>query len=217
MPTTRHRRVIALLAALGSVLAAASGSSSTVFAGPIGTIDGASEVRDAATALIPAQRLSVTAQPVGGTSPTATPAKPIFPKQVEPVCQVLYNFGDGRSGGRVHQGVDIMGALGQEVYAVVNGTLGYQVIDGAADSSLSGNTWRLTAAGSKTWYVYMHLAGFAPGLSNGSVVTQGQVIGYVGDTGNPGPGNYHLHFEVHPDGGAAIDPVKVIPIPAACG
>ncbi|MCU1365784.1 MAG: hypothetical protein JWN39_1423, partial [Ilumatobacteraceae bacterium] len=49
-----------------------------------------------------------------------------------------------------------------------------------------------------------------------SFVHQGQIIGYVGDTGDPGPGNYHLHFEVHPNGGAAVNAVTVLTIPPGC-
>ncbi|MEA3185665.1 MAG: peptidoglycan LD-endopeptidase LytH, partial [Ilumatobacteraceae bacterium] len=56
----------------------------------------------------------------------------------------------------------------------------------------------------------------ATGLNQGDTVTRGQLIGYVGDTGDPGPGNYHLHFEVHPKGGAAVDPYPLLAIPKAC-
>jgi murein DD-endopeptidase MepM/ murein hydrolase activator NlpD len=42
------------------------------------------------------------------------------------------------------------------------------------------------------------------------------VIGFVGDTGNPGAGNYHLHFEYHPLGGAALDPLPILEIPSTC-
>jgi murein DD-endopeptidase MepM/ murein hydrolase activator NlpD len=146
--------------------------------------------------------------------------KPIFPMQVQPTCYILDDFGDLRSGGRRHEGTDILAdrVLGptQEVYAVVDGTLGNQVRVGEPDSTLSGNSWRLTVAGGTTWYAFVHLSSFAPGLSNGSFVSQGQLIGYVGDTGNPGPGNYHLHFEVHPNGGAAVNALTVLRIPAGC-
>ena len=142
--------------------------------------------------------------------------KPIFPMQTTPMCYILDNFGAPRSGGRIHEGTDMLAKLDQEVYAVVDGTLGSQTIDGEANASLSGNSWQLTVTGGKTYYVYAHLSHFATGLHNGSVVTQGQLIGSVGDTGNPGPGNYHLHFEVHPDGGAAINALSVLTVPSAC-
>lgn len=141
---------------------------------------------------------------------------PNFPMQVAPRCDVLDNFGDPRSGGRLHEGIDILATLGQEVYAMSDGILTMQTIAGTTNATLSGNLWRLTATDG-TYTVYGHLSGFAPGLSKGSRVYEGQLIGYVGDTGNPGAGNYHLHYEVHPGGGAAIDPLPtLLPVPAAC-
>lgn len=141
----------------------------------------------------------------------------VFPMDPEPGCAILDNFGDSRSGGRRHEGVDIMATFGQDVYAVADGTLTRQVIDGEAGSSLSGNYWTLTAADG-TEYVFMHLSAFAAGLAVGDDVVVGQVIGYVGDTGNPGAGNYHLHFEHHPRGGAAVNPMTLLAplIPPAC-
>jgi peptidoglycan LD-endopeptidase LytH len=139
-----------------------------------------------------------------------------FPMNPSPRCDVLNNFGDSRSGGRSHEGTDILATLGQEVLAITDGTLTSQTLDGSGGySGLSGNAWRLTQP-DKTYFYYAHLSRFAEGLSVGSFVRAGQVIGYVGDTGNPGAGNYHLHFEVHPQGGAALDPLKVLEIPAGC-
>ncbi|MFN6120401.1 MAG: M23 family metallopeptidase, partial [Actinomycetes bacterium] len=118
------------------------------------------------------------------------------------------------SGGRRHEGVDILATLGQEVYAVADGVL---VNQADASASLSGNAWGLTA-GDGTYFFYAHLSAFAAGLELGDTVSRGQVIGYVGDTGNPGPGNYHLHFEVHPGGqrAPAIDPLPLLVIPNSC-
>jgi peptidoglycan LD-endopeptidase LytH len=161
-------------------------------------------VESAAAAGAPAQRLRV-----------VPPNN--FPMATSPKCDVLNNYGDPRSGGRSHEGVDILANLGQEVYAMADGTLTTQTIAGAPNATLSGNLWRLTASTGGTIYVYGHLSGFAPGLTKGSVVYEGQVLGYVGDTGNPGPGNYHLHFEIHPGGGNAVDPLPLLlPVPAAC-
>lgn len=145
------------------------------------------------------------------------PGKLLFPMNPSPKCAVLDNFGEARPSGRTHQGCDILATQGQEVYAVVDGTLTDQVLDGESGASLSGNLWEVTASdGSKTTYVYAHLSRFVPGLEVGSIVLEGDLIGYVGDTGNPGTGNYHLHFEVHPKGGAAVDPLPLLDIPSAC-
>ena len=140
-----------------------------------------------------------------------------FPVATSPRCDILDNFGDPRSGGRTHAGSDILTAKGQEVYAMVDGTLTLMVVAGSSQSgaSLSGNLWQLTAANG-TYYIYAHLDAFAPGLAKGSKVVAGQVLGWTGDTGNPGPGNYHLHFEIHPGGGAAVDPLPLLTVPAAC-
>jgi murein DD-endopeptidase MepM/ murein hydrolase activator NlpD len=110
----------------------------------------------------------------------------------------------------------MLATLGQKVYAVVDGTLGNQVVAGEPGAELSGNAWRLTSSRTPTFYVFMHLSAFADGLRNGDRVRQGQLIGYVGDTGNPGPGNYHLHFEVHPNGDAAVNSLSVLALPPGC-
>lgn len=209
----RHRRrhTAALTAGLvGLVSWAAPSAAAAPTAAPT-VFDANSPITAPVSAIKPAVRLAIQA------------AIPIFPMQVEPTCIILDNFGDGRSSGRTHLGTDILAdtKVGptQAVYAVVNGTLGRQVIDGEPGSTLSGNGWRLTATNSTTYYVFMHLSSFAPGLSNGSVVEQGDIIGYVGDTGNPGPGNYHLHFEYHPasaNGSAINAMVILLPLPAGC-
>jgi len=140
----------------------------------------------------------------------------LFPLQVVKGCAVLGNYAEARGGSRAHEGEDIASPLGTPVYAVVDGTLNRQVVNGAASSSLSGNAWYLTDPTDRTYYFYAHLSGFRNGLAVGATVHQGDVIGYVGDTGNPGPGNYHLHFEVHPKGGSAVDPLPLLNVPFGC-
>jgi LysM repeat protein len=114
-----------------------------------------------------------------------------------------------RPGGRRHVGVDVFTKPRDYVYAVVDGRLTDRDWDIPGRSS--GNAWTLTAADG-TYFYYAHLFDFAPGLRVGSRVEAGQILGWVGDTGNAtGP---HLHFQVHPDGG---DPVNPYPILRAAG
>jgi murein DD-endopeptidase MepM/ murein hydrolase activator NlpD len=206
------RRVIAVVAAAGALVA---GGAAYAESG-----DGsATQLESPAAASMVAVRVpSTTAAPsttLAGNWPTKGPGTMLFPMNPSPRCTVLDNFGDGRSGSRVHLGTDILATLGQEVYAVEDGVLYRQSIAGQSGSDLSGNGWNLRGA-SATTYAFLHLSGFAAGLQVGSTVVKGQLIGYVGDTGNPGSGNYHLHFEVHPGGGAAVNPYPLLNIPTAC-
>lgn len=124
---------------------------------------------------------------------------------VQGLCWFSDSYAAPRSGGRTHEGVDILAALGNKVYAVDDGTLTKQYLD--TPGALAGNGWRLTRADG-TYFFYAHLSAFAPGLAVGSTVKAGQIIGLIGMTGNAGAN--HLHFEVHPGGGAAINPTPVV-------
>jgi murein DD-endopeptidase MepM/ murein hydrolase activator NlpD len=139
----------------------------------------------------------------------------LFPIEPVPVCEVFNNFGGfsksfGTGG---HQGLDIGSDFRQEVYAVETGEL-YREFSGAG----SGLGWGLLGD-SDTKYRYYHLDELEPGLEIGDRVEVGDLIGYVGDTGNASPGGWHLHFEVRP--GPApharpVDPVPLLAIPDTC-
>ena len=103
-------------------------------------------------------------------------------------------FGAPRSG-HTHQGQDLAAANGTPVVASVSGYI-------SSKTGSSAGKW-ITLRGTRYTMWYMHLSRFA--VTKG-YVKAGQVIGYVGCTGNPGPGNYHLHFEIHPGGGSAVNP-----------
>ena len=104
-----------------------------------------------------------------------------------------------RSGGRLHQGTDIFADEGTPLEAVEPGVL----VDVGPDR-LGGTTlWLVGESG--TQYYYAHLSAYAAGVADGLVVQAGEVIGFVGHTGNARSTPSHLHFEVHPDGGAAVD------------
>lgn len=142
----------------------------------------------------------------------------LFPIDPIPMCEVLNNYGgyskSGQAGG--HQGVDIGANEGQEVYAVEDGVL-YEEFDGDT-SGLGWGLWSVT----DVKYRYYHLHSLAEGLEEGDTVERGQLIGYVGDTGNATPGGWHLHFEVRPGPqprfgtAASVDPVPLLDIPSTC-
>jgi len=132
----------------------------------------------------------------------------VFPSQGR--CSFADTWQQSRPGGRLHEGVDIMGVKGLALYAVVDGTITKMY---GADAVLSGNALRLTASDG-TYFFYAHLDSFAPGIAVGSVVKAGQIIGYMGSTGFAG--SPHLHFEVHPKGGAPVSPYPIVKAVDAC-
>ena len=132
----------------------------------------------------------------------------VFPSQGR--CSFVDSWQWVRSGGRRHEGVDIMGPKGLALYAVLDGTITKMY---GAESTLSGNALRLTTADG-TYFFYAHLDSFAAGIAIGSVVRAGQIIGYMGSTG--AAGSSHLHFEVHPLGGSAVSPYPVVKAVDAC-
>ena len=116
------------------------------------------------------------------------------------------SFGAPRSGGRTHKGTDIMTARGTPLVAVVKGTIR---ATSPTDSGLGGITIHLTGDDGNVYY-YAHLSSLKSGISKGVRVTAGQVIGYAGNTGNASGGAVHLHFEIRPGGGAAINPYSTL-------
>jgi len=116
------------------------------------------------------------------------------------------DWGNPRSGGRTHKGTDVFAAKGTPLVAVVDGTLRFR------DGGLGGIAIWLKGSGAS--YYYAHLDSRAAGLSTGSYVTRGTVIGYVGNTGNAMGGADHLHFQLHPNHGSPVNPYPTLA--AAC-
>jgi peptidoglycan LD-endopeptidase LytH len=117
------------------------------------------------------------------------------------------DFGDPRSGGRRHQGIDILAPKGTPVYAAQSGRFEEMYNDlGGISAGVHGDSGDFT--------YYAHLDSYA-GVPNGAHVPAGTMIGHVGDSGNARGGPYHLHFEYHPGGGAAANPYRLLR--AVCG
>jgi peptidoglycan LD-endopeptidase LytH len=108
-------------------------------------------------------------------------------------------WGAPRSGGRSHLGVDMIGAKGLPIVAVVDGFAASKV------NTLGGNTVMLAGADGNKYY-YAHLDRWA----TLGAVTAGTVIAYLGQTGNALFSVPHLHFEIHPGGGAAVNPYPTV-------
>ena len=124
-------------------------------------------------------------------------------------CRFANSWQATRGNGRLHVGVDLISPAGTPVVAAANGTLTRQTTGGAR----SGNAWWLTTS-TGTYFFYAHLASFSNGLSVGSSVHAGDVIGYVGSTGNAV--SPHLHFEIHPGGGGPVNPYSAIWMVGGC-
>lgn len=106
-----------------------------------------------------------------------------------------------RPGGRLHEGIDVFAPRGTPVIASTDGVL-TQVRDG---SPRAGKSIRLTELDG-TYSFYAHLEAFHPDVERGARVSRGDVLGYVGTTGNAQGTMPHLHFEIHPRGGEAVPP-----------
>lgn len=140
-----------------------------------------------------------------------------FPQEVT-VTEFSSTFGAGRSGGRRHKGNDLMAPKMTEVYAIADG-----IVERVASSGNAGRY--ITLAHADGWTsTYMHLNNDVPGTDNGRAdwnltlapsVTQdaavyaGQLIGYVGDSGNAEWTGPHTHFELRHNG-KAVNPYSVL-------
>ncbi|MGH8870366.1 MAG: murein hydrolase activator EnvC family protein [Acidimicrobiia bacterium] len=113
------------------------------------------------------------------------------------------SWGDARSGGRAHQGVDMIAARNTPVVAIHSG----QILR-LSSGSLSGLAIWLRADNGDQFF-YAHLDGYAE-VTAGQSVSEGQVMGYVGSTGNAPDHLPHLHFEYHPGGGSAVNPYPLV-------
>jgi murein DD-endopeptidase MepM/ murein hydrolase activator NlpD len=103
-----------------------------------------------------------------------------------------------------HEGIDIFGKRGAPVVAAIGGRVLRQF-----SSGVGGNVVVVGAPGG-TYAVYSHLHAFADAMRPGVPVRAGDTIGYVGDTGSAAGAGPHLHFELHPGGGAATNPYAAL-------
>ena len=134
--------------------------------------------------------------PVPTTTPPSSasdaPTGLLLPVQGIQASQLRDTFTDARSEGRVHDAIDIMADAGTPVLAVADGT-----VEKLFDSERGGLTIYQFEPSGRWCYYYAHLQRYADGLAEKQVIKRGEVIGYVGSTGNASADAPHLHFEVH--------------------
>lgn len=145
-------------------------------------------VRSLVAAMILAGALS----PGGGVEATPPPGGLVCP--VRGPVWYTNSWGAPRPDGRRHEGVDLMAPMGTPLVAVASGRVSFGF------NRLGGRVaWVHADDGTRHYYAHLsRIAGFP------RRVRAGDVIGYVGMTGNAGAP--HLHWEVHPGGGAAVNP-----------
>ena len=100
-------------------------------------------------------------------------------------------WGAARSGGRSHEAIDILSARGTPAVAAVEG-----VVLKLYHSDAGGTTIYLSDMDGKIVYYYAHLDHYVAGLAEGDLVERGEILGYVGTTGNAPPSAPHLHFSI---------------------
>ena len=151
----------------------------------------------------------VATAPAGPPEPELRERTLLIPVQGVAASALSDNFADSRGGGtRVHHALDIMAPRGTPVLAVEDGKVIRLHRGGAGGITV----YQLDGAG-RYGYYYAHLDRYAQGLAEGQRITRGDVLGYVGTTGNAPPNAPHLHFAIYevedpkrPWRGKPIDP-----------
>jgi murein DD-endopeptidase MepM/ murein hydrolase activator NlpD len=174
-------------------------------------VDARLELEDGRARLVEARRASVAAQ--FNLAVFAAGSEIVIHGFVFPVGDP-HSFGDSFGAPRMmgsqfehaHQGTDIMAPFDTPLLACERGIVTEMGTD------VLGGTKLWIKGESGTYYYYAHLKAFAEGMRDGDVVEAGDVVGVVGDTGNAKGGAPHLHFEIHPDGGPAVNPYPLLKV-----
>lgn len=133
------------------------------------------------------------ALPPGDSVVAAAPpdARLVIPVEGVSPDRLRDTYSDARGVGRRHDAIDIDAPRGTPVLSVARST-----VLKLFQSDRGGTTLYALAPDQRTIYYYAHLDRYAEGIREGQQLTAGELIGYVGDTGNAVPGDYHLHFEI---------------------
>lgn len=159
--------------------------------------------------------IALAANPATPIDKTLAEKQLLFPLPLAQAKGLRDSFNEGRAGHR-HEAVDIMAPRGTPVLAVDNGVVAKLFFSVAGGKTI----YQFDATDTFTYY-YAHLDRYADGLKEGALVKRGDVIGYVGSTGNAAPNAPHLHFTIFRLGalrqwwkGEAIDPYPYLAVAA---
>ncbi|MEO6154266.1 MAG: M23 family metallopeptidase [Thermomonas sp.] len=141
--------------------------------------------------ILPAPVASMRGTPPATTWPPSSATALLIPVQGVAVSELSDTFTDTRSAGRSHDAIDIMAPDGTPVLAVADGH-----VEKLFTSKLGGLTIYEFNADNTLAYYYAHLQRYADGLAEQQTVKRGQLIGYVGSTGDASPEAPHLHFAI---------------------
>lgn len=139
---------------------------------------------------VPAASAPVTAASSPAADGQDHPPELLFPVPSVSPATMANSFLD-RRGARWHHAVDILAPRHAEVVAVADGTVAR-----ITSSTAGGLSVYQRSADQKFIYFYAHLQAYAPGLAEGAPVRRGQVLGFVGTSGNAPPNTPHLHFAI---------------------
>jgi murein DD-endopeptidase MepM/ murein hydrolase activator NlpD len=173
------------------------------------TVDGDDTGEEPSATTLPSEEPTDTTAPPEEPTDTVPEEEPPPPSPSGGTCPVAGavsftdSWGDPRSGGRSHQGVDMIAARNTPIVAIYSGR-----IDRLTDGNLSGLAIWFRADNGDVFF-YAHLESFAD-VSDGQSVSQGDVIGYNGSSGNAPAFLPHLHFEWHPGGGSPVNPYPLV-------
>jgi murein DD-endopeptidase MepM/ murein hydrolase activator NlpD len=203
----RIRLLIAIVAALGILIAIIWGLNKLRTERVVAVTSTPTEISPVISSTATPTPATASPQPTiqPGAEPTPQPATSAQPSSIAPTTsssllipvagvrpeQLRDTFQEARSEGRVHDAIDIPAPRGTPVLAAADGR-----IVKLFESQRGGTTIYQLDPDNKTVYYYAHLERYADGLAEGHFARRGEAIAYVGDTGNAGAGNYHLHFSI---------------------
>jgi hypothetical protein len=151
-------------------------------------------------------------QTPASNQPSNTNTQLLIPVAGVRADQLTDTYTQSRSEGRVHNAIDIMAAKDTPVLAAADGT-----VVRLFQSDKGGTTLYVRGTDDHTIYYYAHLDRYAEGIAENKFVRRGDLIAYVGDTGNAGAGNFHLHFSIwtvvdpkHYFDGANVNPYPLL-------